>query len=738
MGDRPMPFLQPFMEDKHVNLLSNVLGSTADEAKGSIVHNYVNSFSGFAARLSPEEATKLQSMDDVVTVFPNGYHKLHTTRSWNYLGFPETVKRNPSVESNIVVGLFDSGISPDAESFNDKGFGPPPAKWKGTCQFKNASKCNKYVSSPCLLKMRRNKRARYYKLDGKVDPLEELSPLDSVGHGTHTASTVAGNLVLSASLYGLGQGTARGAVPSARVAMYKVCWASTGCSDLDLLAAFDAAIQDGVDLISLSLGGGADPSYTADSISIGSFHAMKKGILTVASAGNNGPDASSIDNHAPWLLTVAASGTDWQFRSKITLGNGKELSGIGINIFTPNQTALNKTSFPLVSGANVPLSLVQASLVGSRYCLAHSLEPTLVKGKVVLCELEEGGVDSVVKGVGGIGAIIQSEKGLDNAQIYMAPATMIDPTAAVTVNDYITKNNRSASAVIHRTEEVKIKAPFIASFSSRGPNPGSKLILKPDISAPGINILAAFTPLSTITGLKGDTKYSKFTFISGTSMACPHVAGIAAYIKSFHPSWSPAAIKSAIITTATPMSSAVNPDAEFAYGAGQINPMKALNPGLVYDSDEKPYIQFLCNGGYKGPGLALLVGAKSVDCAALPPSNGTDFLNYPTIQLGIKSTKDRLTVGVFNRQVTNVGPPQSVYKSIIQTLPGLEVTVMPISLSFTRANEVQSFKVVVTVKPGNDMSTLSGSLVWTSPQGGGITVRSSIIAYNQDVIFTSS
>lgn len=162
-------------------------------------------------------------------------------------------------------------------------------------------------------------------MDGNPDPNDILSPVDVAGHGTHTASTAAGNLVQNASLFGLAKGTARGAVPSARVAMYKVCWVGSGCSDMDILAAFDAAISDGVDIISISIGG-AFPYYEDDSIAIGAFHAMKKGIITVASAGNDGPSEGSIVNHAPWIFTVGASGIDREFRSKVVLGNGQSFS----------------------------------------------------------------------------------------------------------------------------------------------------------------------------------------------------------------------------------------------------------------------------------------------------------------------------------------------------------------------------------------------------------------------------
>lgn len=164
--------------------------------------------------------------------------------------------------------------------------------------------------------------ARYYRTDGLFDEVDTKSARDSEGHGTHTASTIVGGLVERASLMGLGLGTARGGVPSARIAVYKVCWAD-GCHDADILAAFDDAIADGVDIISLSLGGSTAKDYFNDSIAIGTFHAMRNGILTSASAGNDGPSSATISNFSPWMLSVAASTIDRKFFTNIQLGNNK-------------------------------------------------------------------------------------------------------------------------------------------------------------------------------------------------------------------------------------------------------------------------------------------------------------------------------------------------------------------------------------------------------------------------------
>lgn len=178
-----------------------------------------------------------------------------------------------------------------------------------TVQMKIAKFCSKIIG------------ARYYQAGGSSGEGDFPSPRDSQGHGTHTASTAAGQVVSNASLLGLGVGTARGGVPSARIAVYKICW-SKGCTDADILAAFDDAIADGVDVISLSVGG-FTRDYFKDSIAIGAFHSMKNGILTSNSAGNSGPGAKSISNISPWSLTVAASTIDRKFVTKVQLGNNE-------------------------------------------------------------------------------------------------------------------------------------------------------------------------------------------------------------------------------------------------------------------------------------------------------------------------------------------------------------------------------------------------------------------------------
>ncbi|PWA48270.1 hypothetical protein CTI12_AA489780 [Artemisia annua] len=439
---------------------------------------------------------------------------------------------------------------------------------------------------------------------------EELSARDTDGHGTHTASTVAGRAVNSASLLGLANGTARGGVPSAH----------------------------GVDIISLSVGGSYPRDYFQDPIAIGAFHAMKNNILTSNSAGNNGPFPGSVTSVSPWLLSVAASSIDHKFLTQIVLGNNQTYMGPSINTF-------------------------------------------------------DGAVHSIVYGA----------------------------SVPNTVNGSTSASSRTPTASILKSiEPVDIAAPNVVSFSSRGPNQITLDILKPDLTAPGVDILAAWSQDSTVTGKEGDTRIVPFNIISGTSMSCPHASGAAAYVKSFHNDWSPAAIKSALMTTATPMSPTKNNDAEFAYGSGHINPLKAVDPGLIYDAGEADYVSFLCGHGYNKMKLRIVTG-NITTCSA--PNNATVWdLNYPSFALS--SNVSGIIVRTFYRIVTNVGLGNSTYQANIFSPSGLVVDVSPSTLVFTTVGEKQSFLVTVTATIGSQM--LSGSLVWND---GVHNVTSPIVAF---------
>ncbi|KAJ0027964.1 hypothetical protein Pint_35929 [Pistacia integerrima] len=705
MGDLPAAGISAVNE--HQNLLRTAIGD-AKLAKESKVHSYKKSFSGFVARLLPHEAKRLSEEEGVVSVFPNTRRKLHTTRTWDFLGLSETLQqKNSKKESDIIVGVLDTGIWVKSPSFNDKGYGPPPAKWKGKCfTGANFTGCNNKVVG-----------ARYYHLEKEIDPrMDEPSPVDTDGHGTHTSSTASGASVKGASLYGIAQGTARGGLPSARVAVYKVCW-EDGCNDMDLLAAFDDAILDGVDLISVSIGG-PSRSFFDDPIAIGSFHAMKKGILTSCSAGNQGPHPGTVQNVAPWILTVAASSIDRHLVTGVKLGNGMETSGISINTFSPK-----KILYPLTSGARAANGSGQGYGNASA-CDYATLSMNKVKGKIVYC-LGSGSQDYTIKELGGAGTIVTLDEPTDTAFTTLIRGAFIGAKDGSKIDHYI-NSTKNPQAVIYKTRAVKMAAPFVASFSARGPQVISLNILKPDISAPGIDILAAYSQLVSITGQPMDKRVAPFNIISGTSMACPHAAAASGYVKSFHPDWSPAAIKSALMTTATPMEIKAE-DAELGSGSGQINPLRARHPGLIYDISLNDYVRFFCKEGYNSTSIGLLLGGKKrFNCCSFKPAQGTDGLNYPSMHTQVKNKNSRISA-VFYRTVTHVGYGESVYKAIVTSAKGLSIRVVPNTLTFSKPRETMSFKVVVKVgvtKKGNHI--LSALLEWRDSKH---SVKSPILVY---------
>ncbi|KAJ4964338.1 hypothetical protein NE237_024277 [Protea cynaroides] len=542
------------------------------------------------------------------------------------------------------------------------------------------------------------------------------SARDLLGHGTHTASTVAGNLVSDVGFYGLAQGNARGGVPSARIAVYKVCGDDGACSDYSLLAAFDDAIADGVDIISISIGGMGATPFDSDSIAIGAFHAMEKGILTSHSTGNDGPSKQTTASVAPWLLSVAASSTDRHIISKVSLGDGTILQGHTINSFI-----LNGTTHPLLYGKEVTKTCSEDD---ARRCEFGCLDSSLVKGKIILCddnfeEIPSGSPHA-------LGTIISTPFVYDYSTISPLAATQLSSEDGLRVKSYW-NSTKNPQANILKSEAVNdLSAPTVVSFSSRGPNPITQDILKPDITAPGVEILAAYSPVSppSTTSDDSDTRSVKYSILSGTSMSCPHATGAAAYVKSFHPDWSASAIKSALMTTARSMNATTNPDAEFAYGAGHIDPVKAVDPGLVYVAFKDDYIKFLCNIGWSATRISIISGDNNT-CPE--SSRGTSIdLNYPSMAVNLPPSSTAFAIN-FPRRVTNVGSPNSTYKASFISDSKINISVKPEVLSFTSLNEEKSFVVTVSGNGVPQGSMASASLVWSD---GTHTVRSPIVVYS--------
>ncbi|OEL15928.1 Subtilisin-like protease SBT3.5 [Dichanthelium oligosanthes] len=247
------------------------------------------------------------------------YYKTGRTRSWDFLGLDyyqpsaSGLLQKAKYGEDVIIGVVDTGIWPESRSFDDSGYGPVPARWKGSCQAGeafNATSCNRKIVG-----------ARWYTGDVDRELLkgEYMSARDLNGHGTHVASTIAGGPVRNVSYGGLAPGVARGGAPRARLAAYKVCWGSGLCGDAAILAAIDDAINDGVDILSLSLSGAEETP--------GTLHAVARGIFVVFIAGNNGPAAQTVQNAVPWILTVAASTIDRSFPTVVSLGNNEKLVG---------------------------------------------------------------------------------------------------------------------------------------------------------------------------------------------------------------------------------------------------------------------------------------------------------------------------------------------------------------------------------------------------------------------------
>ncbi|CAL5442275.1 unnamed protein product [Camellia sinensis] len=645
-----------------------------------MVYSYHNVVDGFAARLSAEEVKAMEKIEGFVSARPQRILPLHTTHSPSFLGLHKNlgVWLGSNYGKGVIVGLLDTGITPNHPSFSDGGMPPPPAKWKGKCEL-NGTACNKKLIG-----------ARNF-ISGQTG-----SVIDEEGHGTHTASTAAGNFVEGANVFGQANGTASGMAPLAHLAMYKVC-GDFGCAETDILAAMDAAVEDGVDILSLSLGGPSQPFYE-DSIALGAFGAIKNGVFVSCSAGNSGPFNTSLSNEAPWILTVGASTLDRQIQAQVVLGNNYQFNGE--SLFQPSD--FPSTQLPLVyAGMNSP---------DSAFCAPGSLDGTDVKGKVVLCQ--RGGniarIDKgqTVKDAGGAAMILMNaeQDGYSTlADAHVLPASHVSYFAGVWILDYINSTATPTATIMFKGTIIgDLAAPAVASFSSRGPSFESPGILKPDIIGPGVSIIAAW-PVS-VENKTGTI--STFNMISGTSMSCPHLSGIAALLKSEHPDWSPAAIKSAIMTTANQrnlgnsriVDERLLPADIFAIGAGHVNPSKAIDPGLVYDLKPVDYIPYLCGLGYTDKEIALITSSP-VQCSnvsIIPEAQ----LNYPSFSITLGSINQTYT-----RTVTNVGQANSSYGFYFGLPQGVDVSVSPKSLFFTEVNQQMTYQVTFSRLPTSPNNT---------------------------------
>ncbi|KAF2317323.1 hypothetical protein GH714_020172 [Hevea brasiliensis] len=679
--------------------------STSD----SILYTYTTAFHGFAAYLDPQEAESLRNKDAVLNVFEDRVYSAQTTRTPQFLGLNSSFglsdgRRFEEIEhasQDVIIGVIDSGVWAESKSFDDRGMPEIPKRWKGKCM--SGKDFNKRLCNKKLIGARYFLRAHEKQVSGS-NHVGVISPRDYDGHGTHCASIAAGSPVENVSLFGYAKGTARGVAFRARLASYKVCLGSDNCRGADVLAGMESAISDGVDVLSISLASKPEQHYL-DPIAYGALFAMSKRIFVSVAAGNAGPRKSSIVNVAPWVMTVGAGSVDRDFRAYALLGNKQLFKGMSIY------------NGPRMGSKLVGLVYHRGKNSSSNFCLDGTLEPALVHGKVVICDI--GGIGSVEKGLvvrraGGVGMILVnfvSVKEL-SAESHLLPTVAVGKKVGDLIKQYEkTDPNPRATLGFDGTVVNVQPSPMVADFSSRGPNPVTPQILKPDIIAPGVNILAAWSEAIGPSSLKLDNRIVKFNVISGTSMACPHVSGIAALMKAAHPNWSPSAIKSAIMTTAYNIDNTNSPIRDvvtgsssnpWAYGSGYVNPQKALSPGLVYDTSDEEYLKFWC----------LFLENPNPSCSRKFSDPGE--LNYPSFSVLFGSN----SIVQYSRELTNVGQINSTYKVKVTAPSTVAVTVKPTKLVFKSVGEKQRYTVTFMDKKDkkSNLKAAFGWIVWSNAQ----------------------
>lgn len=699
-----------YLDTKHDTAVARVGGRK--------VYSYHYTFNGFAAELTAAQAHRLRGTAGVLSVDKDEARSIDTSSTPAFLGLAGPSGMWSSLGArgeNIIIGIVDGGIWPEHPSFSNRvtpaGTGRPGGKpayqpipgWHGHCatgELFNASHCNQKIVG-----------ARFYNaawggnsgIDAQM-PWEFNSARDYDGHGTHTASTAAGNADVTPDGAATVFGPVSGIAPRARIAVYKVCWdTGTGgsCFTSDSVAAIDQAVADGVDVINFSISGST--TNFRDPVEIAFLFAADAGVFVAASAGNSGPATSTVAHPAPWLTTVAASTHNRNGEGSATLGSGTTYAGASL--------ASGLASSPLIDGSAAALPGVAPD--AARFCFAAidnggvpALDPAKVAGKIVVCDrgvTARTNKSLAVQQAGGVGMILVNTSANSlNADLHAVPSVHLADTARAAVKAYAATAGATAS-INPATTVYDEPAPFTATFSSRGPLLAANGdLLKPDLIAPGQDILAGVSPA----GNNGNL----FGMLSGTSMSSPHVAGLAALMKEIHPDWSPMAIKSALMTSAGDVLDGpnTNPLLIFRQGAGHVAPAGAAATPLVFDSNMRDWTGFLC-GTQLSPSYCTGAGIPVLD-----PSD----MNLASIAIG-----DMAGVQTVRRRVTNVSGSSATFTTSYTGLPGLAVTVDPSTLVIA-AGETKSFDVVFT-RTTATLNTYSGGQLTLS--NGSADVRIPVV-----------
>ncbi|MEV4343643.1 S8 family serine peptidase [Actinoplanes sp. NPDC049596] len=607
----------------------DVLGDLGIQAR----QTYTTAFNGFTAKLTGAQATALAKDPRVAAVSRARVVKADAaTPSGPGGAAPATTmaKPVPGKGSGVVVGVIDTGIWPESASF--AATMPAPKGWHGTCQGFPAGTCNGKILG-----------ARYFAdgwlaMAGSLPDGEVLSPRDMQGHGTHTASTAAGLPVEHAMVLGRDLGRISGVAPDAQIAVYKALWGGSG-SDADIIAAIDAAVADGVDVINYSIGS-AMGDYQANSpIGNAFLNAYLAGVFVAASAGNDGM-SGMISNAEPWVTTVGAA-VERANEATVRLGDGTRIVGTSMDVLPP------RARTPIVFADRAG-----SAEDGAQFCLGGSLDAAKVTGKIVACDFDSAtGAVEEVKAKGGVGVVLFQTNG--NARlnvIYDFPTVYLWSTEqAGQIFNYLWAHRDDGTAALVTGGDGSSLAglPSVAGLSSYGPDQVHTGLQKPDLVADGIDVVAAVSPM---------TGGRLFDAYSGTSMAAPHVAGMAAVLRAQHPGWSPGAVASALRTTAADTKATSSP---LQQGSGRPTVARATDPGLIVEPS-----------------------AASLSAFATATAPDGKELNLPSIAL---REYDGLHPVVVTRRLTNVGTRTETYRARVEGLSGMDVTINP---------------KVITVRPG--------------------------------------
>lgn len=712
----------------------------------NILHSFKHTYNGFTAKLNAKQKAQLESHPDVVGVWEDQLEVINTSNTPEFLGLTGAGGQHTMniKGEGVIIGVVDTGIWPENPSFADDGSYSDPAElgWQGACDTgtDEAFSCNNKLIG-----------ARYFKssFESTYDVQYALgefeSPRDADGHGSHTAGTAGGNEDTQAILSGAPAGMVSGMAPRARIAAYKACWNSDyetpegvkerGCFYGDTMAAIDAAVVDGVDVINYSIGGSRTDLTIPSTAAM--LTATEAGVFVAVSAGNSGPDEETVGTPAPWVTSVAAStynGTSVVVGKALSIDSGSEaLAGTSLTSvpagFAP---AADGLSGELVLAE--PIEACNDSEGASSIANAEALD-----GKIALiargsCAFTEKFLNAQAAGATGVVVYTYA----DTTPFAMGGS---DPAVAIPGSMVSFVDGQSLTASIEEattnitfteiaaTAEATEVGNTIADFSSRGPNLNTYDIIKPDITAPGVKILAATTSAPMFEA-HGET----FKYLQGTSMSSPHIAGMAALFKESHSDWSPAQIKSAMMTTARQdltKEDGSTPADPYDFGAGHVQPVSAMDPGLLFDANIGDYLAFLC--GQDEDAFVEARGTSCADLTALGHSEDASQLNLASIAVA-----ELLDPETIFRTVTNATDVASEYTATIEAPSGFDVSVATFdsegneteaSTLDVEANGKASFGITFTQNDDVEFNTWKfGALTWTDAAGHSVRIPLAIKA----------